>query len=76
MKQRHPQNHGQHQIASPVLQGPIRTLLKKTHLHFMCSCLDSRLILALEIDPASGRSSFDKEYKEETIITNGFSRAV
>lgn len=42
----------------------------------MCSCLDSRLILALEIDPASGRSSFDKEYREETIIMNGFSRAV
>lgn len=42
----------------------------------MCSCLDSRLILALEIDPASGRSSFDKEYREETIIMNGFSWAV
>lgn len=42
----------------------------------MCSCLDSRLILALEIDPASGRSSFNKEYREETIIMNGFSRAV
>lgn len=42
----------------------------------MCSCLDSRLILALEIDPASGRPSFNKEYREETVITNGFSRAV